>query len=353
LISLIYLKHAIESLLCASPLIKSAVIFGAGRFLNGAIVVPSVLLPSYEIAAIASYLDAIWPHIVEHVNPIIPRHSQLIRPLVLLGSPNKPFVITDKQSINRKLTLKLYVDEVEEAYTRVDEDGYEEVALPEGGLPRDSESITTYVGALVRNVLRGRDVTVDDDLFDLGLDSLLALRIRSSIMAVFKKSGMNISVPQNLVYTLPTKGNLAKYVQDALLSAEASVDKPESDIAKIITDTIEHYSADFPRHQPTMGTPTLDGDVYAVTGSTGSLGSFFLALLLSRPEVRKIYLLNRKTDRESIEQRHQAAFRSRGLEDQLLACAVNAERVVHLEVVLGEKRLGLEHGVYNTVRSDH
>jgi len=90
--------------------------------------------------------------------------------------------------------------------------------------------------------------------------------------------------------------------------------------------------------------------VYAVTGKTGSLGSFFVALLLSKPEGRKIYLLNRKPEAGSIEERHQTAFRDRGLDCDLLAQAVHEGRAVRLEIALGQRNLGLNQQVYDGVR---
>ncbi|KAJ7485751.1 hypothetical protein FB451DRAFT_1230943 [Mycena latifolia] len=346
----------LENLLCTSPLIKAAVIFGSGRFLNGAIIWPSAPLGSDEPDVVAAYLDTVWPHITENVNTIIPQHSRLIRPLVLVGTPTKPFVLTDKHSINRKLSLNHFVDEIEAAYRRVEEDGYEEVALPTGGLPlHDSEAVTSYVEAVVHKVLQRR-VALDEDLFDAGLESLLAMRIRSSMLAALKKSGKNVSVPQNIVYTLPTQRGLARYLQDALSSSETSMNDQSSadfDIGATIAHTIDKYTVDFPEHRPAMDDRNLDGGaVYAVTGSTGSLGSFFVSLLLNKPEVAKIYLLNRKTDAGSIEKRHEAAFRSRGLDYGLLTRAVSEGRVVHLEVSLGENNLGLNRGIYDAMRAE-
>ncbi|KAJ7456929.1 acetyl-CoA synthetase-like protein [Mycena latifolia] len=345
----------LENLLCASPSISAAVIFGAGRFLNGAIVCPPAPLASYEPEAVAAYLDTVWPHITENVNTIIPQHSRLIRSLVLVAAPTKPFVLTDKQSIKRKVTLNLYTDQIEAAYRRIEEDGYEEVALPNHGLTSHGiESITSYVQAVVHKVLQ-RLVPLDDDLFDAGLESLLAMRIRSSLIAALKKSGKMGSVPGNIVYALPTQRGLAQYLLGVLSSPEASIDDQTSsgfDIGAAITDTIENFTADFPSHQAAIDAQKQEGEVYAVTGTTGSLGSFFVSLLLNKSEVRKIYLLNRKTDGGRIEQRHQTAFRSRGLEYELLAQAVSEGRAIHLEVALGQRNLGLNREIYDGMRGE-
>ncbi|KAJ6554493.1 hypothetical protein B0H19DRAFT_1262842 [Mycena capillaripes] len=321
----------LETLLCTSPLIGNAAVFGSYRFLNGALICPPTPLSSYDPEAVSAYLDAVWSHITDNVNGTVPQHSQLIRPLVLVAAPTKPFVLTDKRSLNRKATLSLYVDEINTAYARVEEGEYDEIALPDGGLaPQDTEGIRSYVQALVHKVLQGqRRVALDDDLFDVGLESLLAIRVRSAVVAALRKSGKSIVVPRNIVYSLPTERGLAGYLQDALSSSEMVVDDPLADIDVRIAETIEGCTVDFP--------------------ITGSLGSSFVSLLLRKPDVRKIYLLNRKSETGGIEERHQTAFRDRGLHYDVLAQAVNQGRAVYLEVALGQRNLGLNQEAYDEI----
>ncbi|KAJ7153432.1 acetyl-CoA synthetase-like protein [Mycena crocata] len=338
----------LENLLCTSALINSAAVFGTGRLLNGVIICPTTPLASYDPASVSEYLDAVWPHITDKVNPIIPQHSVLIRPLVLVAMSTRPFILTDKQSLNRKLTLKLYVEEIDAAYTRVEEGEYEEVQLPEAGLePRDTES---YVQAVVSKLLSRRvPLSMDEDLFDAGLESLLAMRIRSSILAALRKSGKAASVPRNIAYTLPTQRGLAMYLKNALLSihGQSSVG---FDITSNMTDAIDEFTADLPQHRPAVDAIKPDGDVYAVTGTTGSFGSFFVSSLLNKPEVRKIYLLNRQANARGVEERHQSVFHDRGIEYDLLAQAVKEGRAEYVEAALGKKNLGLSQAIYDELR---
>ncbi|KAJ7279728.1 acetyl-CoA synthetase-like protein [Mycena rebaudengoi] len=342
-------NQQLQTLLCDSPFIHSATIFGAGRFLNGAIVCPPAPLSSYAPESVSAYLDTIWPHITENVNPIVPQHSRLIRPLVLVAVPTKPFVLTDKQSLNRKVTLTQYDDEIAAAYALVEKGGYEEVVLPPAGLAaHDTDGIMAYIQAVVQKVLQ-RGVAPDTDLFDAGLESLMAMRVRSAVLAALKKSGKSVTVPRNIVYTLPTQAALAGYLRAALVS-EAGLGIEDADMQSGIVDTVDAYTVDFPTHQPVNTAGEVEGDIYAVTGTTGSLGSFLVSLLLSKPEVRKIYLLNRKSDTKSIKERHKSAFCDRGLDYELLSQAVSAGRAVHVDVALGEKNLALPEGMYDKLR---
>jgi aryl carrier-like protein len=258
-------------------------------------------------------------------------------------------VLTDKQSLNRKVTLTQYDDEIAAAYALVEKGGYEEVVLPAAGLAaHDTDGIMTYIQAVVQKVLQ-RGVAPDTDLFDAGLESLMAMRVRSAVLAALKKSGKSVTVPRNIVYTLPTQAALAGYLRAALVS-EAGLGIEDADMQSGIVDTVDAYTVDFPTHQPVNTAGEVEGDIYAVTGTTGSLGSFLVSLLLSKPEVRKIYLLNRKSDTKSIKERHKSAFCDRGLDYELLSQAVSAGRAVHVDVALGEKNLALPEGMYDKVR---
>ena len=61
-----------------------------------------------EIRAFVKSLNSNWPTYVQ-------MHDELI----LFASPERPFVLTDKGSINERATLALYVTDIEEAYARL------------------------------------------------------------------------------------------------------------------------------------------------------------------------------------------------------------------------------------------
>ncbi|KAF7297348.1 Acetyl-CoA synthetase-like protein [Mycena indigotica] len=337
----------LETLLCTSPLIQNATVFGAGRFLNGVIISPAKPLPSDE------FLDAVWPHIVTNVNSIVPQHSRLIRPLVLATDQERPFILTDKQTVNRKLTLQQYEQEIAAAYTIAEDGGYEEVAVLDGGFAaNDLEGITAYMGSVIRTVLqRTDDIPLDKDLFELGLDSLMAMRVRAAILAALKKSGNETAVPRNVVYMLPTLSRLIGFLSIGL---ERRIEQGQVDVRTAISETIVHYTKDLPVHRPSSeaSVSKVTGDTYAVTGTTGSLGSFFVAALLGKPEVRKVYLLNRKNGSRTIEQRHESGFQDRGLDYSVLSVAVECGRAVYLDVTLGEPKLGLDDEVYQELTTE-
>ena len=86
-----------------------------------------------------------------------------------------------------------------------------------------------------------------------------------------------------------------------------------------------------------------------VTGTTGRLGSHLLAQLLARPDVVRVYALNRQPlgSAKSLEVRSREAFKLWGLDESLLS----DRKLLLLECNLAKSRLGIEHAVYEEVRS--
>ena len=92
--------------------IKDCVVFGRGRPKPGVLLSLNDDLDgehSYdEIRAFVKSLNPNWPTYVE-------MHDELI----LFANPERPFILTDKGTINERATLALYVTDIEEAYARL------------------------------------------------------------------------------------------------------------------------------------------------------------------------------------------------------------------------------------------
>lgn len=139
------------------PLVKHALVFGAGHFQNGIIVLPSAVSWSPE-----DFLRAIRPTI-DRVNAAIPQHSRLVETLVLVASPEKGFELTDKGTVRRQATLESYDVEINAAYDQL-EAGMLAASLPEEG---DLDGIKTYIRASVEALLK-KKIADDADLFASG-----------------------------------------------------------------------------------------------------------------------------------------------------------------------------------------
>ena len=207
----------IEELLCASPYIYHAIIFGAGRFVNGAIISPPVgLLKSSSEDAIAQYVDKVWPHIDGHVNKIVPQHSRLLRGMVLVARPDRPFLVSDKGTVKTKASLALYTDDIERAYEAL-ERGVDFATAHSALLVSSSTSSVKDVLPFVQDVVAdalGRKLGPHDDFFRNGMDSLVATKLRTALSAAIRRAGISTPVPRNVVYAHPTCDALARYLRE-------------------------------------------------------------------------------------------------------------------------------------------
>ncbi|KAI0321919.1 hypothetical protein OF83DRAFT_1080638 [Amylostereum chailletii] len=341
----------LESLLCASPLIHHAIIFGTGRFVNGAIISPSSAIKADTEEAKQKYLDAILPHVDGYVNRIVPQHSRLLPGMILVANRDRPFLLSDKGTVKTKASLALYADDINSAYEALESGMGSSGQLAFPADSPDEGSILQFVKTLVANAI-GRDLQPGDDFFRNGMDSLLATKVRTSTGAALRRAGFSFTLPRNVVYAHPTCISLARYLHIFVLanpdhtSAAAPLAISNSQIEK----TIARFTSAFPRHTGTRPLPE-DGDVYAVTGTTGSLGATYVAYLLEQPTTKRLFLLNRGHPKDSMAKRHQTSFKEKGLNFGLLEEAVVTGRAVYVEIDVGRKRLGLSDDLYAKLAS--
>ncbi|KAI1787647.1 male sterility protein-domain-containing protein [Ganoderma leucocontextum] len=344
----------LETLLCASRYIYHAIVFGTGRFVNGAIVNPPAgLLKSDDDEHINQYLDLVWPHIEDHVNKIVPRHSRLLRGMVLVARSDRPFVLSDKGTVKAKVTLALYAEDVERAYEAL-EHGMD-AAMAVHDLPLNAgklveSEIHGFVEELVADAL-GQRLGPEEDFFRHGMDSLVATKLRASLSAAVRRAGVPTVLPRNIVYAHPTCATLARFLVAFVAAEPVSGGSAADDLELEIEALVEKYSRNLSYHEG-MRPLSADGDVYAVTGTTGSLGASFVAHLLAQQHVKKVYLLNRSNGSQSIQNRQAAAFRDKGLNLSILQEGISKGRVEFVEFEVGKARLGIKAEVYNKLAGD-
>jgi hypothetical protein len=353
------LINASDSLLCSSQLVETVALFGQGRFQAGAVIASA----SGQESESDAYRNAVWDHVVTAVNPIVPQYARFVRPLLLFASPDKPFLFTDKGTLQTKATLAQYQDEIGEAYQAFQSGDADALTLPASGFcVGDRGAVVHYLTDLASSVL-GRPLQVDEDVFLGGGDSLLAMRVAAALGAALRRSGAKKSLPQNVVYNYPTISGLADAVLQALSSEPMDdVQHPgQSEHAEVVLATLSRHTKLLFAHFETLNSEsgaratndntTRLNDVlsFAVTGTTGSLGVFFISMLLKTPAVRKIYLLHRKHLDLSDYQIHERAFAAKGADFKLLLDALESGRAIFVEIDLSKPRLGIDLSMYTHV----
>lgn len=142
-------------------------------------------------------------------------------------------------------------------------------------LPKNE--IEEIIYDIIRNKTKNDNISINDNFFDLGIDSLEAI----SLIVEFEKQNMKFSLQD--FYNYPTIKLLAQKMIN-----ENNIEKEDK---KYITK-IQYYKKQ---------RQTINGDIFLL-GSTGFLGSHILKELLQTTDV-KIYCLVRATNKENATER--------------------------------------------------
>ncbi|KAI0717761.1 acetyl-CoA synthetase-like protein [Cerioporus squamosus] len=321
----------LEKMINDDPHVKSSVMFGRGKFQNGVLVQPTedyAFDPS-DVKKLEAYRNKIWPTI-ERVNEYAPQHSRIFKEMILVTSPSKPFVFTEKRQPRRNFILKAYHEEIEAIYKAVENSSQSDFDAP---VVWDSSSTLEFVRTVVQSTLH-RDIGDVDDIFRNGGDSLQATYIRNTILRALRESNKDAPkrLPANLVFAAPTISALARVVYSAVSTDGPSVSHTAADLWKYV----EKYSANLPARPETLKTRPAGKEVVIITGTTGGFGCDTLE-----------HLLRDETVGSQAMERQRAQFKARGLDESLL----DSPKFVMVEAVLHEHDFGLEPALLEEIRT--
>jgi FlaA1/EpsC-like NDP-sugar epimerase len=114
-------------------------------------------------------------------------------------------------------------------------------------------------------------------------------------------------VDNNFIYAHPIISDMAQ----AIVSFMAPGTETKDVVPTVtIQNMIERYSHDMPDVKTSVA-PRPAHETVLLTGSTGSLGSELLAMLLGNDRVQKVYALNRPSTQRSSLARHEDTFQQR------------------------------------------
>ncbi|KAI1136522.1 hypothetical protein F5Y05DRAFT_420244 [Hypoxylon sp. FL0543] len=294
-------------------------------------------------------LEIIWP-IIEEANKKAPKFGRLPKELVLFATPDKPFLRAGKGTIQRRLTVQAYEEEINQLYDRVEE------GLLTSGIPLPSstayEDLLPFITELCSQTLlddsTSGNIGNDDDLLAFGLDSLSVFILLARLKAALRKSGINAQTLQRinnkLLYSATTVGQLARELSHILTAVGSSDEAVEHGVDNATSRLLEKYDAKAQKIAKSSAPQRVkrpEPEVVVLTGSTGSLGSHILSSLLSRSNVKKVFCLNRNGDIKT----QSASLKARGLP----TLRDDDERVVFLRIKPREPKFGLPDGDYTTL----
>ncbi|KAL4804550.1 NRPS-like enzyme [Aspergillus unguis] len=327
-----------EKVIEGHPSVHRALVIGQRRFQTCLLIEPSLDLAKDAIDE-ASFIASIWP-LVQAANQTLPEYGQVMKHMIRLASPDKPFQLTPKGTTQRHAVNLAYAKEIDAIYAAQDEQQVQ-VKLPAG---TDYESLRGYLQTIVASLTGQSQVLKDsDDLYALGLDSMRVIQLSKMLGSSVKAHNGELDIKRlnsQELYAHPTLEQLTYLLQEVLQEKTAST--PVMSRTERIAELIRKYTEDLPVRA--LGARDLpERSTVILSGSTGSLGTYLLYGLLSNAQVAKVYCLNRTADAGD---RQSAGFEQKGLDTSLLA---DKSKVEFLHASFGERHFGLKDSVYRTL----
>jgi thioester reductase-like protein len=314
------------------PLVKSALLIGAGRFQTGLLIELDWDLVRDDMHP-DDLIDQLWPTI-ERANSESPSHGRVWRSKVAIARKDRPFLRAPKGSVVRRTTCELYQREIDALYSN--EANAEQLGRLEEGT--DLNSIKQYLRRAMKlsGLNMPQDAADDADFFSFGVDSLQVLALSSNLS---NSNALQKTTPitARSIYAHPSINSLASYLQsgDQMKSDKTPTMRQAAMEAIVRSCTREFY---LPIQSPTLWTVERAYTVI-LTGSTGSLGNYLLQELIAAPAVSRIFCFDRSEDAAA---RQQRAFIARGAE-------ANFKKVTFLQTDLSQENFGIPQDTFATL----
>ncbi|KAK0642649.1 Non-reducing polyketide synthase azaA [Lasiodiplodia hormozganensis] len=287
--------QGIEELLMKDSSIKTAVCVGQGRFELAVLIEPSSTAPADE----EQLVEHVW-QLVCLANRSVDQHAQISsKHAVIIKPSNKAIPRSDKGSVMRREVHDLFEQEINAAYEALDLESFASSAT------LNMENLEDGITSLIGTVL-GQDVWFrsEDDLFELGVNSLQATRLarflNSSFSNLLPRDREDVRITAAFIYQHPSVSSLAKAIRAALSSrsqgdAEYMQDRTIQ-MQALADELVEEIRTDQPRNRIAfdfVDNSSVHYKVVLLTGSTGNLGCHMLGRLVRMRQITRIICLNR------------------------------------------------------------
>lgn len=283
---------------------------------------------------------------VANANANAPNYSIILPEMIYILPLSKHLPTTVKGNVVRKSAIKEFEDVIEKMYTNFMQ-GTGNTRNPDTSNAWPIQDIESLLVQAASNVL-GKSPTLisknkDQSLFDLGLNSLLAIQLRNAIAAKFGH------ISNTFLYEHPS----IKAIATALRSPNAVKSNDEQryqETQALLESYIARAKVDF---SPCITNKETGDDqqqqhVVLLTGSTGALGAFILHDLIRSPKVSKIYCPVRATTTTNGMDRIIESFNARHLDVSLL----DSGKVEALPMNLNAEYLGWSKELYDRLKQE-
>ncbi|KAH7029173.1 uncharacterized protein B0I36DRAFT_422908 [Microdochium trichocladiopsis] len=330
--------------------LQDVLVFGAGREYPGAILFGRSASDTEE-----AILNKAWPAI-EELNKSSSSQARLSR-AALVGVVPQDTGDEAKKPLEKSSKGTLLRKQAEERYGKLIESVY---SSPNSSCTRrDDVTDEEIPNALLEECssLLGRNLDMDEDLFQQGVDSIACIQLRRMIASTFLSKKQ--SLPFNIIYDCGSIKALAAHIAK-IRKGQAGV-KDEEDNRQEELDEMRELVRKYSNASPKIGeggsvpdTVRNDQkgesqpDTIVLTGATGLLGAHILDVLATKSSVRRIYCLARGRDKHAARERVRKALALRGLnswdpEEEIIVC---------LPADLTKPDLGLEEDDWSRIRRE-
>ena len=335
--------NVLEQTIEIHPDVKTCVVIGQDQFEIGLLVEPV----SERVDA-AGFADRIWAHVLS-ANARMDRHARVsTKAAVLVKPPSKEIPRTDKGSVRRREVYEVFRNEIRTLYERLD---LQTEFAPEIDFSDLRPGIRDIVQTCLPEHVQHTGFGDDDDLINLGLDSLQATRLRRQLRASLRHSKHNnrdfVDLPLDFVYSNPSITQL-----EAALRYPKAQQDPMSRKEQMMEDMAKEYTKECSEQMMadcSCNRPRETGVVVLLTGATGSLGAHLLHLLSGIPAVKRVICLSRPPS-SSVQPTSREILRSRQREMlERMGITIPESRwskIDHLCWNAGAESLGLKPSEY-------
>lgn len=270
-------------------------------------------------------MDSIWP-LIEDANQQSPGFGRLMRSKVAIVNTGD-FVRAPKGTIVRSTTRQKLQTVIDRLYSHVPDAVAEAVKQSLSQTDDPQSEVLQIVKSKAHEFEKFSATSNDNDLFEFGLDSLIALELSKSI-----RTGLSIYADQSklsfittlMLFRYPTIRGLAGAIALRLLGD--SDEQHSQTLNANIEKMIKAYTPSA-NPQKTSTKPAKQAGLHiGLIGSTGFLGKQLLAHLFQRPEVAKITCIDRNMSAQqshrqlliSVDTKPQLEFKTMSLADMSL-----------------------------------
>ena len=317
---------SMEETINGNDAVKSAIVCGQARF-HSALLIEANDPPTTDEDKYRLMLK-IWPSI-EQANLESPAHARILKDHIVFTTLAKPALRSAKGSIQRKLTTELYVEELEGLYNHSRENvTHQSLSLGQW----NQENLQKDLLQTISTTLGLGQISPKANLFEYGFDSLHVMTLAKHVKSLLAKSeGRLPPVTYRMIYNNPSVESLVMAIISSTNTSEPQ-QTPLENMRALHASLTQNIPINVrkPAEKPTRESVVL------LTGSTGSLGSYILDLLICNPGVSHIYCMNRG---DNGLERQKSSFSGKGLD-------ADFSRVRFLQSHYSKPYLGLQVETY-------